>query len=102
MRLIDADKLCEDFVERWEIADKEKESAIIGVFANIVTPIVVGQPTVDPVKHGRWMKVSDNEYDSAWECSVCKQEWMFEAHPKEDCGCNYCPNCGAMMDEVGE
>lgn len=52
-------------------------------------------PTVDaePVRHGRW-EVVDGAEPRRYGCSVCKKlSWT------ED---NYCPNCGAKMDEVGE
>ena len=64
MRLIDADKLCEDIMTRWELADKNKEELIRRVMADIVTPIVVGQQTVDAVavvrcKDCRWWDKKD-------------------------------------------
>lgn len=49
-RLIDIDRLCDDLVERWSIADKKKEELIRAVMADVVTPIVVSQPTVDAVE----------------------------------------------------
>lgn len=49
-------------------------------------------------RHGRWI----NEGDGDWRCSVCRRLYTFDDYgdidPKEDCGCNYCPNCGAKMD----
>ena len=48
MRLIDADALCEALLERWSIADTHKEKLIRAVMADIVTPIVVSQPTIEP------------------------------------------------------
>ena len=48
-RLIDKDRLCNDLVKRWSIADKKKEDLIRAVMADVVTPIVVSQPTVDAV-----------------------------------------------------
>ena len=47
MRLIDADKLCEDLLNRWSIADTRKEELIRQIMADIVTPIVVSQPTIN-------------------------------------------------------
>lgn len=45
---------------------------------------------VAPVRHGRWL---GHEYGFAW-CSLCheRQEVDFAPH-------NYCPHCGAKMDE---
>ena len=54
MRLIDADRLCEDLLNRWSIADTKKEELIRQVMADIVTPIVVSQPTVN-----QWIPVSE-------------------------------------------
>lgn len=45
-RAIDIDKLCTDLMERWDIADKQKEELVRQVMADIVVPIVVSQPTV--------------------------------------------------------
>ena len=47
MRLIDADKLCEDLLERWSVADTRKEELIRQVMADIVTPIIASQPTIE-------------------------------------------------------
>lgn len=59
-------------------------------------------PTIEaePIKHGRWIVLhgvlaGDDIYGDMGECSNCglhlrNYEW------------NYCPNCGARMDEVEE
>lgn len=49
-RLIDIDRLCNDLAKRWSIADEKKENTIRAVMADVVTPIVVSQPTVDAVE----------------------------------------------------
>lgn len=90
MRLIDADKLCEDLLTRWELADKNKEELIRRVMADIVTPIVVGQPTADAVerKKGKWI---DRGYMKVgFHCSVCGG---YAISGKD----NFCPHCGADM-----
>lgn len=46
-------------------------------------------PTVDPVKHGRWMVDEDGNI----KCSECGHRGV---------GDNYCERCGAKMDEVEE
>ena len=51
---------------------------------------------VAPVVHGRWETNSDRP--DTLICSVCKcgfDMWKHDPH-------NYCPNCGAKMDEVIE
>ena len=57
-------------------------------------------PTVDaePVKHGHWINHFDDLFpmESTVECSICgEKEWMMTIINH-----NYCPNCGAKMDEV--
>ena len=49
-RLIGCDKLCTDLLERWNIADKNREDQIRWLMADVVTPIVVSQPTVDAIE----------------------------------------------------
>ena len=47
-------------------------------------------PTIDPVRHGRWDLIDARE-PVRYGCSVChRMVWHHE---------NYCPNCGAKMDE---
>jgi NADH pyrophosphatase NudC (nudix superfamily) len=50
----------------------------------------------EPVKHGHWIIHFDDLFpeDSSVECSVCHE---YEGIMAND---NYCPNCGAKMDEV--
>ena len=55
-------------------------------------------PTVDavPVRHGKWLPIIEvNEYgepyQSGVDCSECGETSIYEP--------NYCPNCGARMDE---
>lgn len=45
---------------------------------------------VQEVRHGRWI-------NCGWsiKCSVCDYDMPFAVR-------NYCPNCGAKMDEVAE
>ena len=55
--------------------------------------LICSQPTADvePVRHAHW--ISDPDYPSHTICSNCKN-WinMYQL-------LNYCPNCGAKMDE---
>ena len=73
MRLIDADRLCEDLLNRWNIADTRKEELIRQVMADIVTPIVVSQPTVN-----QWIPVSERppeERDSIFAKLYGTEKW---------------------------
>ena len=62
--------------------------------------VVNDAPIVDaePVKHGHWINHFDDLFpmESTVECSICgEKEWMMTIINH-----NYCPNCGAKMDEV--
>ena len=51
---------------------------------------------VAPVRHGQWETNSDRP--DTLICSVCKcgfDMWKHDPH-------NFCPNCGAKMDEVSK
>lgn len=47
---------------------------------------------VAPVVHGR--KIEDGDIGCFWLCSLCGECLPY--------GANYCPNCGARMEGVGE
>ena len=89
MRLIDADKLCEDLLERWNTADTRKEELIRAVMADIVTPIIVCQPTIEPErKTGKWIKISPA---NIYECSRCGKNIMTDDISAYD----FCHGCGS-------
>ena len=47
MRLIDREALCQDLLNRWNVADEKEEEEIQNVMADVVTPIVFSQPTIE-------------------------------------------------------
>ena len=97
-RLIDIDRLCNDLAKRWSIADKKKEELIRAVMADVVTPIVASQPTVDavPVRHGRW------EWDGeAFVCSACGSGYEGQPTMMGKPMFEFCPVCGADMRKDG-
>lgn len=51
------------------------------------------EPTIDPIKHGHWTAEEDS-YMSWWICSNCNTHEMMKS--------DYCPDCGAKMDEAAE
>lgn len=59
-------------------------------------------PTIDvePVKHGHWVEVQrihETDHTAICECSLCGDTvWVYDGQR----AWNYCPNCGAKMDEV--
>ena len=89
MRLIDADALMEQLVSKhahsWGKVERAYGEAIEAL-CNV--------PTVDaePVRHGEWIHLEDDEY----LCSACKTEFTIEDF--DSFVTNHCPNCGAKMD----
>lgn len=96
MRLIDADALT------IEVLKKAFDDALFGGNTDmhkLLISIVAHQPTIDaePVRHGKWIKADTQQYFRKhypfFTCSECgyrkdsQKKW------------NYCPNCGARMDE---
>lgn len=52
---------------------------------------------IQRVKHGRWIRRNG---DSRFMCSVCKCKENVPTCNGEPTIWDYCPNCGAQMDEV--
>lgn len=87
MRLIDADVISTD-----EIV----EHLYCGQCYRHIQRMLEEQPTVDLVRHGHWIYVKGSNGKAYDVCSVC-------GHTQETMGVNnYCPDCGAKMDEVIE
>lgn len=78
-RLIDADKLKDIISDTW-ILDRIDE-----------------QPTVDaePVRHGYWIFNPKDAIEMMFTLPKCS-----ECGAESADGGNYCPNCGAKMDNI--
>lgn len=86
MRFVDADAIEKDL----GVEDRDL----------YVQHILDSAPTIEAEpKHGRWMPVANGR--GGFECSICNNyapsykngdEWLSD----------YCPRCGARMDEVKE
>ena len=87
MRLIDADAVFESIRFDREAAKVHPQEMCerFERFCDYAEELVKEAPTIDaePVRHGRW--------EHGMQCPYCKQ--IDTAKP------NYCPNCGAKMDE---
>lgn len=87
MRLIDVDELEKDLFP----------GGTSGGFWGFgqLCEILDRQPTIDAVRHGKWVEVVVAETDTSrlihWLCSECK---IVVDHNTD----KYCPKCGAKMD----
>lgn len=97
MRLIDADAF--NHFDYSCFDGQLSEDAIQGM--DTVLNVIDTAPTIDaePVRHGHWIEV-DRWTPEVFACSVCGEETNDTSFgvPRA----NYCPNCGAKMDEVSE
>lgn len=110
MRLIDADALMADFQKAFPTFDVKSSHAK----ALLATAPTIRQTAgmcfgcncpkmekleAEPIQHGRWIvdQKFGNDVMSGGRMVICSAcgKGAFDKH-------NYCPNCGARMDEVGE
>lgn len=80
MRMVDADSLL-------ELVWRSSRSAIQDAIQNA--------PTIEyePVRYGQWEKGHD-VFGNFYKCTVCDATFADIGY-----GYNYCPECGARMDE---
>lgn len=98
MRLIDADKLV-DTLPKVDITS-DKQISKVGAIADFIC-IVAEQPTIDPVKHGKWEEWSGMipvGLEGKHHCSLCGGRAPYDAGFHERLT-DWCPGCGAKMDE---
>ena len=88
MRLIDADKLRKDVLDLPNCYNGFSDTYDKAIIIDLVDE----QPTVkaEPIKHWKWL----TNIHRRTVCSECG----FRPETKTD----YCPSCGAKMDEVDE
>lgn len=91
----DAIDAIEEYADRLQMVNwKENPNVPYKVYSlNWCINTIRDLPSIDAVKHGRWIPVDWAE-PRRYGCSEChRMVWELE---------NYCPSCGARMDERGE
>lgn len=93
MELIEVDNLRDDILN-----NSDYDNDTINHFLDIVD----SQPTVDvePVRRGKW--ILERKQDGTpycFHCSVCDNDFH---HIGIEVAYDYCPNCGAKMEEFNE
>lgn len=93
MRLIDADTLHKALSakQKWVVHCGGKHNE--GYTSDQVHFAIDNTPTVDPIKHGHWI-MKPNGYGTCSNCKMCSLDIGGGVDS------DYCPNCGAKMDEV--
>lgn len=74
---------------KWAIVEREKEIALLK------KQLAEAQP----VRHGRWILEDEDYVDDTYICSACGYEFIITAGDLESNELNYCPRCGAKMDD---
>ena len=64
------------------------------VYADCIETLELLPPAQPEQKIGKWIP-----YDEQYECSECGVLWEFYEGSPETNNANYCPNCGAKMEE---
>lgn len=97
MRLIDADTTKINLDELGETSD-QRIDALKLLMVLCVEQTLSDAPTIDakPVRHGYWK--ASHDYPFYYTCSECENCFIDEAWTYNG-KWNYCPNCGAKMDE---
>lgn len=113
MRLIDADALYDDVMERY-CKDCEKRKGIKRGKWRVIYEIgeapcracdvddlkmeLDEAPTIEaePIRHGKWTITEVFDFKNM-TCSSCG--WLYEYYAGMEEEWNYCPHCGARMDE---
>jgi rubrerythrin len=97
-RLIDANALKESVHAHDYVLKDCLNSTDKGMFTVGIMQAIDEQPTVDPVKHGKWIvwdEIVAGIYHTVSECSECG--FTTDKMSREEMP--YCPNCGARMDK---
>ena len=95
MRPIDADSLKyrrEDYGGYDDVTDEDRKRGILFLLKKDID----AAPTIDTVKHGRWISVPHKQ-DRI--CSICEGDEPYKFVYQDVSVFDYCPHCGAKMDE---
>lgn len=86
-KYIDAEKLQSMIEARADMCLPEGKAAFLAVAKWVE---LLPAADVAPVMHAHWVKIADHVF----RCSLCNNHRHYAS--------NYCPNCGAKMDEEAE
>lgn len=106
-KYIDADALKEAFlIEGKDVCDDTDEfDTKWGASQELIEKVIDSVPAADvePVRHGRWVKMTGMmppEFTGHYSCSEC--DWFCKKHSVRETDFDFCPGCGAKMTEIGD
>ena len=99
-RYVDAEKFAKEILRAWKLWEKKGEDCFL--FSDVITPMLVSQPTVDvrENEHGEWQYGENAVGQDGYYCSHCGR---FVPWEYGKVGINFiyrfffCPSCGAEM-----
>lgn len=74
---------------KWVVVEREKE----------IASLKKQLADIQPVRHGRWIAEDEDYVDDTYICSACGYEFVVTAGDLKSNELNYCPRCGAKMDD---
>ena len=81
--------MTKEYIEREEALSAIKQAFEKGERPSLYIKCISAADVAE-VRHGRWLCV-DTDTEQFFLCNRCKKKEYWES--------NYCPNCGAKMDE---
>ena len=91
-----------EYIEREAVLDKQMEIChwnglhdSYDDFVAVKDILAIPAADVEAVRHGHWYFACVHQEKKFYKCSNCHHAFPFN-------NVNYCPNCGAKMDEKGE
>ena len=97
MRLIDADALV-SALNNGRLKEQTGRAVPFNAGVAFALTMVEYAQTIDPVRHGRWITEPYMDNFITCRCSECMTASAVTSEDNKS-RFNYCPNCGAKMDE---
>ena len=103
MRLIDAEALIKSFYKKFDKEELQYTQPFIHASLTLLEKFIDNAPTIEakPIIHAHWNYDGEDDWTGlcSWFCSNCSS-FIETEEDTLSCGYNFCPNCGAQMDEV--
>ena len=98
-RYIDGDKIMEHWQE-WDWWDNKGMPHSFGYIPDkALERALENPPELRQLTHAHWIETEDLSGDHYVECSNCCLHWWISGESSKEAEMNYCPRCGARMDE---
>lgn len=103
MRLIDAEALEEDFYDNYDKKGYRNGKSLIYAAWCLLKKLIEKAPTIEakPVVYAHWINYNDMFPCQCSNCNGFALSFDIDNYRKE-IKSDFCPHCGAQMDEVAE